>query len=517
MASGVFPPLDTGDGDPGGGLPNKTSGTHAGRSFPEWGDPDGNFGQLTILRLEAEDGQLPKKPFLIRKSVEAHLGTKISDAFPERQGVSYVLRIRNARLVEKLQTMTVLCDGTKVRVIEHPTLNMTRCVISCKETTSYTTEELLQELKDQGVKDVRRITRLVDGTPMPTPTVILSIKGSVAPQSIYIGWIRCRTRPYYPSPMVCCNCYEYGHSRARCPAKEPTCGTCSDNHVTTPDNPCSKQQRCKHCKTNDHATSSRKCPTYLKENDIQRIRVDQGIGYPAARRLYEAQHPTNTLATIVAESNDKRFADMERKINDLTKELGRRGQQVEALMAETRRKDKEIAHKNRQIAHLEAALATANANNQTDPGSKDSLQRRLELTRTHGTIEDLVEENRALKNTLLNVSPPVVATDSRKSKRGKGQLPQEALTTNNTDDETSAAVTRSKSKKVIDEKVTDEREAKRSKGNGNRSIEISDSEDYKMGSTPDQNIAMETSNISADENFWLSSDDSMDESNQPTI
>jgi hypothetical protein len=122
---------------------------------------------------------------------------------------------------------------------------------------------------------------------------------------------------------------------------------------------------------------SKKCPVYIKEVDIQHLMVDQGISYPAARRVYESNHRLNTTASVVAASNDARFEQLNKKFDLLLLETGKKDQQLEFLKNEGARRDKQInelfavinardkiiAQKDARIAELEATLTAANIKN----------------------------------------------------------------------------------------------------------------------------------------------------------
>lgn len=170
MPSGLdpFPLGDTGPS-------NCRDGEFAGPLFPEWGDPQGHHGQLVMMRMQAVSGNLPQAPFLFRKSVESYLGVKIDGAYPEKGGSTYVLKLRNKNHAEKLKKMSTLADGFPITIVEHPVLNVSKCVISCSDICAYSDEELVEELKDQGVKEVRRITRRDGNQRISTPTIILTI------------------------------------------------------------------------------------------------------------------------------------------------------------------------------------------------------------------------------------------------------------------------------------------------------------------------------------------------------
>ncbi|XP_062712300.1 uncharacterized protein LOC134289796 [Aedes albopictus] len=277
--------------------------------------------------------------------------------------------------------MSKLTDGFPIKIVEHPVLNVSKCVISCSDTCIYSDEELVEELRDQGVKEVRRITKRDGNQRVNTPTIILTIQGTVVPEDIYVGWIRCRTRPFYPTPMLCYCCWDFGHTRARCQLQSnPICGNCSGKHTSTPETPCTLASFCKRCNTNDHPLSSRKCPIYVKEDEIQHLRVDLGVSYPAAKRQYDLRYSSKSMASTVAASNDQRFAELSAKLDNVLKEVKAKDDKIEALLTE-------IKNKNAQIERLESAM-------------KLSPQERLKLVKEHGTIEDLVGKIRSLEADL---------------------------------------------------------------------------------------------------------------------
>ena len=154
-------------GDPGGSF--------RGRRLPQYMDPNNEFGQLTYLQLCGKDGAtLPKNPFIIGTSVEKCVGGFIEGATSEAQGTRYTLRVRNSAQVERLLSMVELRDGTKVVVQPHPSLNISRCVISCFDLIHLEEEEILSGLQSQGVIKIQRITRNVNGNRVNTPAIILT-------------------------------------------------------------------------------------------------------------------------------------------------------------------------------------------------------------------------------------------------------------------------------------------------------------------------------------------------------
>lgn len=151
--------------------------------------------------------------------------------------MAYVLKVRGPEQVRRLLAMSKLADGTEIKIAEHPTLNQRMCVVFNADVTSLSDDYLTAQLTPQGVKAVRRIRKkTVNGDWENTPTIILTISGTVIPPHIDFGWSRCRTRNYYPSPMVCFQCWEYGHTGKRCQQPSRVCGRCSGVHTSDPSN-----------------------------------------------------------------------------------------------------------------------------------------------------------------------------------------------------------------------------------------------------------------------------------------
>ncbi|XP_062556582.1 uncharacterized protein LOC134221408 [Armigeres subalbatus] len=332
-------------------------------------------GPLQNLRLQGVNKPLPANPFLIRHSVEAFLGGTIDGASKENRGASYVLKVRSKAQFDRLLQMSKLSDETPVSVIEHPHLNTVRCVVSCIDAIDLPDEYILRELQDQGVKEIHRIKRRnPEGKLENTPTIVLTITGTVIPQHVHFGWTRCPTRNYYPNPMRCYQCWDFGHTAKRCPSVEQICGNCSKHHpidaaMATDDDarpnrpPCKEQQFCKFCKNSSHPTSSRKCPVYLKEVEVNRLKVDQGIPYPQARREIElrcASGQTGSFAKVTGPSTTSQS------------------------------KDQEIADLRKMVKDLQAAK-----NNQTS-----AVGNRMEAIKQNGTIEDLIRKVSELTQTI---------------------------------------------------------------------------------------------------------------------
>lgn len=396
-----YPPIP---GDPGGGIPNYFDGTYTGATLPNYMDPQRNHGELIVLRMEPVNGKMPDHPFLLRQSIEKRVNGKIEGAISEAQGRAYALKVRSQHHLDRLLSMTQLNDGTAVKVTHHPGLNSVRCVISCRDLINVKSDEdLLNCLKDQKVTGVRRISRKVGDGTEPTATVILTVSGTTRPDHIDVGYQRIRTRPYYPAPMLCYKCYQFGHTRQRCQQQSETCGNCGEQHEIVKGVKCPSPAYCTRCKNGNHSVGSRTCPVYKKEDAIQHIRVDRGLTYPEARRLFEANNGQRSFAGITAYSKDQTIAMWSAKFEALAAQMAEKDARIKALEEEktadtNTNKSDEFQILKDQIDSLKIELKKKDKRIQMleDANKKDS---RLDKVRKHGTIEDLVARVSALESS----------------------------------------------------------------------------------------------------------------------
>ncbi|XP_062541954.1 uncharacterized protein LOC134209953 [Armigeres subalbatus] len=181
--------------------------------------------------------------------------------------------------------------------------------------------------------------------------------------------------------MRCYRCWEFGHTGSRCTSPVQICGNCGEHHqletaMATDEahpaasrQPCPDQQQCKFCKTNNHPTSIRKCPLYLKEVEVQRVKVDRGITYPQARKEVEA--------------------------------LSGSGQSSSFARVASSSKDQEIQELRKKVSELQAAAKP----------KQTSIGNRLEAIQKNGTIEDLVEKVASLTQVVSKLQESISVKD----------------------------------------------------------------------------------------------------------
>ena len=79
--------------------------------------------------------------------------------------------------------------------------------------------EIRDELKDQGVVGVNRVTLKKEGKVIPTNTLFLTFGSLELPKEITVGYLKVKVALFVPNPMRCFNCNKFGHTSQRCKAR----------------------------------------------------------------------------------------------------------------------------------------------------------------------------------------------------------------------------------------------------------------------------------------------------------
>lgn len=284
-----------------------------------------NFGDEVVIYLrlssKKEGDLLPKNPFIVSKSIQQLCG-KIENAYVENKGTSMVLKVRSRKQAATLLKMTQLFDKTQIVITEHPTRNRVKGIVSCSQSLNCTEEELKEGLKDQGVIDIRRFN---GKDRKPTATMELTYSGTVLPQYAYFGFTRATVRPYTPAPMLCYKCYKYGHTKTRCQAAE-ACRNCSKEHTITLDKDnktiCNQPPFCVNC-AGAHSPTDKKCPKFVEEQEIVKIRSEMDVSFGEARRIFNARHLQSYANTVAAGNSNvqQRIANAQAQESEIVKQL----------------------------------------------------------------------------------------------------------------------------------------------------------------------------------------------------
>ena len=159
--------------------------------------------------------------------------------------------------------------------------------------------EIRDELKDQGVVGVNRVTPKKEGKVIPTITLFLTFGSPELPKEITVGYLKVKVVLFVPSPMRCFNCNKSGHTSQRCKVAAKCMGCGKDKH----EGQCEGPKLCSNC-SGPHASLAKDCLVWQKEKEIQHVCVEKRISFPEARQLVEAKMPTMLLPLPPEESRN---------------------------------------------------------------------------------------------------------------------------------------------------------------------------------------------------------------------
>ena len=216
-------------------------------------------------------------PFAVEKGFKAIAG-QLHSIKRLRNG-SFLVQCNTKKQSDALLKATMFVDRG-IKVYPHKQLNTSKGVIRCRELKGTDEAEIKEGLKSQGVIDVHRVMIKKDQDRVETNTLFLTFCTPTLPQSIKVGFLNVKVEMYVPSPLRCFRCQRFGHTRDRCSGEE-ICGTCS---MQVHSGPCSNPAKCVNCE-GDHASSSKCCPVWLTEKEIQRVKTAQKLPFFEARKI----------------------------------------------------------------------------------------------------------------------------------------------------------------------------------------------------------------------------------------
>jgi len=247
-------------------------------NFPRW---------LIIEAAEPEQTLSKLSPFVLGKALSAQIGTLKSVKRLYKGDI--LVETDKATYSKMLLGLTQLA-GVPVKVSPHRSLNVSRGVIRSRDIASCSVEEIVEELRPQGVT-AAVIIHVRDGdSKRRTNTVILTFASPQPPKHITAGYMRVPVDPCIPNPLRSFNCQKYGHSSRAC-KNSAACVKCGEaGHEGSN---CSHQELCINCK-GKHAASSREFPKWKLEKRVQQLKVERSISFPDARKAALSEQSTNT-------------------------------------------------------------------------------------------------------------------------------------------------------------------------------------------------------------------------------
>jgi len=230
-------------------------------------------------------------PFFLGKALFAQIGTLKTIKRLQRGDI--LAETESQVYSTKLQHLSKL-GGVRVQITPHCSLNTCKWVICSQEVAACSVEEIIWELKPQGVPPSQ-----VWKMDVQPDVQILSFALSRPPQHIKAGYICLPVKLYIPNRLRCYKCQKYEHGSNTC-CGSVVCVRCGATDHD--DNGCNCEIKCANCDGN-HMASSKECPVWVREKKVQQIRVEKGCTFPKARRLATADtQPVRSTAAVVRSS-----------------------------------------------------------------------------------------------------------------------------------------------------------------------------------------------------------------------
>ena len=197
------------------------------------------------------------------KSVSAcHFARDLQQQIGEVQSVN---RQRNGTLLlqgcsdsQIAKIMSLKCiAGLQVKVEVHPTLNLCKGVVTHEDFASESKEDLKSFFEPEGVVNVHRIRRKVNGNFVQSTTLILTFNKPSLPDLIRCGFFNLRVWQYVPNPLHCFKCQRFGHTQEHC-MYQAICVSCAEKAHSPP---CQSSPYCINC-DGPHGSNSCDCPKF---------------------------------------------------------------------------------------------------------------------------------------------------------------------------------------------------------------------------------------------------------------
>ena len=261
--------------------------------------PDWNLVWPRFIVLESlnPDEPLTKlSPFLVEKAIQGRFGS-VKKVSKMKSGALLVEASRPTQAKMILDTTFLI--NTEVKATAHRSLNTSKGVIRDygRDLYSMTESDILKELATQGVENVSQFILKKEGKEIKTNTWFLTFSTPVPPEKLRIGYYFVEVKRYIPNPLRCYQCQEFGHSKKFC-KKHLKCWKCGrEGHDGSECD--SETLCCVNCK-GEHYSSSKTCPVWTLEKEIQRVKTEKSLPYGEARRLVTASSSSSSAPTSYA-------------------------------------------------------------------------------------------------------------------------------------------------------------------------------------------------------------------------
>ena len=256
-----------------------------------------------FLVIHGTDDSKPLKklsPFAIQKGIQGIAG--IPEKVQRLRSGDILVEVSRRSHSTNLLRSKMLVD-IPVKITPHRSLNSTKGVIRSRDLMDCEEEEILDNLRPQGVTCVKKIVIRRDGNTRNTGTIILTFGIPTLPTHVKCAYLNLPVDVYIPNPMRCFKCQKFRHHKNNC-RRSVVCARCgSDGHEDTS---CEATTKCINCLGN-HPAFSRDCPQWVREKEVQVLKLTRGMSFPEARKYLEERNTASKAPSYAEVANPKKM------------------------------------------------------------------------------------------------------------------------------------------------------------------------------------------------------------------
>ena len=265
--------------------------------------------RFLIIHSEKEGETISSlSPFVVHKTIMSIAGEP--KCIKNLRSGDLLIQCAKESHEKNLLQMKTFC-GLKNSVTPHSSLNTSKGIIRCPALSRVTSDDIKEGMVEQGVADVRRITVRRDGETKLTNTYVLTFNSPNLPTVVKIGFLQVKVDVYIPNPLRCYHCQVFGHHENKC-GRHAVCCNCGEPEHCAPSGVCDKPAKCVNC-SGDHPANSKQCPQWEKEKKILKIKCENSLSFPDARKQYEQFYTGQTYASTVKPGTCNKSTQTENK------------------------------------------------------------------------------------------------------------------------------------------------------------------------------------------------------------
>lgn len=262
-----------------------------------------DFQILVITHADPKKSLQSVSPFLIESALSSLFNTPLKAIRKTKAGL-IIIETNLASQAKALLALTDLNGSIPVSVSLHESNNSVKAILRTWHLDSLSDDEIQSSLSKHNVISVKKLTK-DNVTHNKPPAYLLTFSSRSFPEFIPILQQKHFLLPYYPPPLRCLQCLEYGHGiPCTRPRKCPQCAQAHDAQIT-----CSAPMQCAACQSTEHNVRSPMCPRYQEEVRIMRMSIQENIPVPEARRHIRkaSQFVTPGISFATAARNNNHF------------------------------------------------------------------------------------------------------------------------------------------------------------------------------------------------------------------